>query len=82
SWGGSLVVNDVRRECYRITAGYRSLFSKVYLFDPLSSKGVTAQWNPVSTHYVPDEPALRVSALQKIANQLSPDPAAGDPFWP
>ncbi len=82
SWSGSLIVNDVRRECYRITAGYRSLFSKVYLFDPLSPKGVTAQWNPISTHYVPDDPPLRVSALQKIANQLSPDPATGDPFWP
>lgn len=82
SWSGSLIVNDVRRECYRITAGYRSLFSKVYLFDPLSSKGVTAQWNPISTHYVPDDPPLCVSALQKIANQLSPDPATGDPFWP
>ena len=82
SWAGSLIVNDVRRECYRITAGYRSLFSKVYLFDPLSPKGVTAQWNPISTHYVPDDPPLRVSALQKIANQLSPDPATGDPFWP
>jgi len=82
SWSGSLIVNDVRRECYRITAGYRSLFSKVYLFDPLSSMGVTAQWNPISTHYVSDDPPLRVSALQKIANQLSPDPATGDPFWP
>ena len=82
SWGGSLIVNDVRRECYRITAGYRRLFSKVYLFDPLSPKGLTAQWNPISIHYVPDDPPLRVSALQKLANQLSPDPASGDPFWP
>lgn len=82
SWTGSLIVNDVRRECYRITAGYRRLFSKVYMFDPLSPKGLTAQWNPISTHYVPDDPPLRVSALQKLANQLSPDPATGDPFWP
>ena len=82
SWGGSLVVNDVRRECYRVTAGYRSLFSKVYLFDPLSPKGLTAQWNPISPFYVPDDPPLRISALQKLANQLSPDPASGDPFWP
>ncbi|MEX5744554.1 type IV secretory system conjugative DNA transfer family protein [Massilia sp. X63] len=82
SWRGSLIVNDVRRECYRITAGYRRLFSRVYLFDPLSPKGLTAQWNPISTYYVPDDPPLRVSALQKLANQLSPDPASGDPFWP
>ena len=82
SWGGSLVVNDVRKECYRITAGYRKQFSSVHVFDPLSPTGLTAQWNPISTFYVPDVPALRVDALQKLANQLSPDPAAGDPFWP
>jgi type IV secretion system protein VirD4 len=82
SWRGSIVVNDVRKECYRITAGFRSLFSEVHLFDPLSPKGLTAQWNPISKCYVPDDPPLRVSALQKLANQLSPDPASGDPFWP
>jgi type IV secretion system protein VirD4 len=82
SWRGSIVVNDVRRECYRITAGFRASFSQVYLFDPLSPNGLTAQWNPISVYYVPDHPPLRVSALQKLANQLSPDPASGDPFWP
>lgn len=82
SWPGSLVVNDVRKECYRITAGYRARFSKVYLLDPLSPLGLTAQWNPISKYYVPDDPPLRVSRLQKLANQLSPDPASGDPFWP
>jgi type IV secretion system protein VirD4 len=82
SWRGSIVVNDVRKECYRITAGFRSLFSEIHLLDPLSPKGLTAQWNPISKFYVPDDPPLRVSALQKLANQLSPDPATGDPFWP
>jgi type IV secretion system protein VirD4 len=82
SWLGSLVALDVRKECYRITAGFRSLFSKVFLLDPLSPDGKTARWNPISKHYVPDNPPLRVSALQKLANQLSPDPASGDPFWP
>lgn len=82
SWGGSLVINDVRKESYRITAGYRKLFSKVFLFDPLSPLGLTSQWNPISKNYVPDDPALRVSSLQKLANQLSPDPATDDPFWP
>lgn len=82
SWHGSLVVNDVRKECYRITAGFRARVSEVHLFDPLSRNGMTAQWNPISPYYVPDEPALCVDALQKLANQLSPDPATGDPFWP
>lgn len=82
TWLGSMVVNDVRRECYRITAGFRARISEVHLFDPLSPTGLTAQWNPISKNYVPDDPPLRVSALQKLANQLSPDPATGDPFWP
>jgi len=82
SWRGSFVINDTRKECYRITAGWRSLFSKVFLFDPLSPDGRTAQWNPISSYYVPDDPAQRINALQKIANMLSPDPASGDPFWP
>jgi type IV secretion system protein VirD4 len=79
---GNFVINDTRKECYRITAGWRSLFSKVFLLDPLSPNGRTAQWNPISRFYVPDEPALRINALQKISNMLSPDPASGDPFWP
>lgn len=82
SWRGSFVINDTRKECYRISAGWRSLFSKVFLFDPLSPSGRTAQWNPISPFYVPDDPAQRINALQKIANMLSPDPASGDPFWP
>lgn len=82
SWRGSFVINDTRKECYRITAGWRSTFSKVFLFDPLSPDGRTAQWNPISRFYVPDDPAQRINALQKIANMLSPDPASGDPFWP
>ncbi|KQQ96106.1 type IV secretory system conjugative DNA transfer family protein [Massilia sp. Leaf139] len=82
SWLGSLVVNDARKECHRITAGWRRLFSEVHLIDPLSPTGNTAQCNPISRLYIPDGEALRVDRLQKLANQLSPDPAAGDVFWP
>lgn len=83
AWLGSIVVNDVRKECYRITAGWRCLFSKVHLFEPLSPTGHTAQWNPMSQYYVSDESeAARINDLQKLANHLSPDPAQGDPFWP
>lgn len=80
SFTGSFVVLDVRRECWRITAGWRATFSCTYLFDPLAEDGRTAQWNPLS--YVRDDPALRINDLQKLGNQLSPDPAVGDPFWP
>jgi type IV secretion system protein VirD4 len=82
SWRGSIVVNDMRKECYRITAGFRSLFSEVHLFNPLAPDGKTAQFNPLSSLYIPDEPAQRVSGLQRLANMLSPNPAQGDEFWP
>lgn len=82
SWQSSMVVTDVRRECYRVTAGFRQRISEIHLFDPLSPAGLTAQWNPISPYYVPNDPPLRISALQKLANQLSPDPVTGDPFWP
>lgn len=80
SWLDSLVVLDIRKECWRITAGWRSIFSKTFLFDPLSEDGLTAQWNPLS--YVRNDPVLRINDLQKIGNMLSPDPAHGDVFWP
>lgn len=82
SWSGSLVVNDVRKECYRITAGWRSLFSTVHLFDPLSETGHTAQYNPLSPFYIRDEPNLRINDILKLANRLSPNGSAGDEFWP
>lgn len=82
SWLGSLVVNDVRKECYRITAGWRSTFSEVHLFDPLSRTHQTARWNPLSSKYISDEPALRISDVMKLANRLSPNGASGDEFWP
>jgi type IV secretion system protein VirD4 len=80
SWQGSWFVLDVRKECWRITAGWRSTFSDTFLFDPLAEDGSTAQWNPMS--YVRNAPALRINDLQKLANQLSPSPAVGDEFWP
>lgn len=82
SWTGSMVVNDPRNECYLATAGWRAVFSEVHLFAPLSQDGCTAQFNPISRLYVPDDPALRINKLQKLANMLSPDPPNADPFWP
>ncbi len=80
SWCASFVVLDIRKECWRISAGWRATFSDTFLFDPLAEDGHTAQWNPLS--YVRDDPALRINDLQKLGNMLSPDPAVGDPFWP
>lgn len=79
SWDGSVVLLDVRQESFRITSGFRSKFSAVYLFNPVAEDGKTMQWNPLS--YVRDDPVLRIDDLQKIAGMLSPDPADSDSFW-
>ena len=81
NWWGSFVVLDIRKECWRITAGWRATFSKTHLFDPLAENGLTAQWNCLS-YLRTDRAELLINDIQKLANQLSPDPAAGDPFWP
>lgn len=80
SWPDSVVLLDIRNESFRITSGFRSTFSDVYLFNPVDPERRTMQWNPLD--YVSDDPLLRVNDLQKIGNMLSPDPAEGDPFWP
>ncbi|WP_234420062.1 type IV secretory system conjugative DNA transfer family protein, partial [Xanthomonas fragariae] len=80
NWPQSVVLLDVRQESYRLTSGFRKMFSDVFLFNPVAEDGRTMQWNPLS--YVNDDPMLRINDLQKIANMLSPDPAEGDPFWP
>src|SRR5689334_635759 len=49
AWRGSLVVLDIKGECYRATAGYRKhvLGQDVYLFDPAAVTGRTHCWNPL-----------------------------------
>lgn len=79
AWDGSVVLLDVRQESFRITSGFRSKFSDVYLFNPVAEDGKTMQWNPLS--YVRNDPVLRIDDLQKIAGMLSPDPADSDSFW-
>ncbi len=80
NWPGSLVCVDIKRENWDKTAGYRhSAGQPCFLFDPLATDGATARWNPL--WYVPEDPDLRVSSLQQIAEMLYPDPASGDPFW-
>src|SRR4029077_20295838 len=38
-----------------------------------------ARWNPLG--YVPDDPALRINALQRIADMLYQETPGVDPFW-
>jgi type IV secretion system protein VirD4 len=80
TWPGSLVCMDMKRENWRITAGFRAACGQAcYLFDPFAEDGHTARWNPFS--YVSHDPARRLNDLQRIAEMLYPDPPGADPFW-
>src|SRR3546814_11641609 len=49
SWPDSVVVLDVKRENWDITAGFRARHGQaVYLFDPLDPEGRSARYNPLS----------------------------------
>jgi type IV secretion system protein VirD4 len=79
NWPGSVLVLDIKKENWTLTAGYRSLFGEVYLFDPFSADGRTSRWNPFT--YVSDNPHLRIDDVQRIATMLCQEFPGADPFW-
>ena len=81
NWRDSVVVLDVKRENWDITAGFRKDSGQdVYLFDPLDVDRRTARYNPLS--YIRRYDAIEViNELQKISVMLFPAPERGDPFW-
>lgn len=80
SWPGSLICQDIKLENWRLTAGYRMrLGQPCYLINPLDPNGNTAGSNPLS--YVPRDPNLRISGIQRIAATLFPEVPGTDPFW-
>ena len=80
SWPDSLVITDIKREVWNLTAGYRaSQGQKVYLLDLLSEDGRTAHWNCLS--YVSSQPERRINDIQRIADILYADVPGTDPFW-
>ncbi|WP_093086076.1 type IV secretory system conjugative DNA transfer family protein [Sphingobium sp. AP50] len=81
SWPDSVVVLDVKRENWTITAGFRARHGQtVYLFDPLDPEGRSARYNPLSFIDREDDTDV-VNELQKIAGMLFPAPEKADPFW-
>src|ERR1700761_7975833 len=79
NWHGSTLTLDPKIENFTITAGYRSLFDEVYLFNPFAADGRTARWNMLS--YVSENPYLRVDDVQRIATMLFQEVPGADPFW-
>lgn len=78
-WKGSLICQDVKLENWQLTAGYRATLGPVFLVNPLDPSGNTACCNPLA--YVPTDPNLRISGIQRIAATLFPEIPGTDPFW-
>ena len=47
-WSASCIVNDIKSENWAVTAGYRKRMGQMCIkFEPTSSDGSTARWNPL-----------------------------------
>ena len=74
----SVVVLDIKRENYVISAGFRRAHGQeVYLFDPFAEDARTHRYNPLSAI---SEGLLRVSDILALAHALYPTHGHDD-FW-
>ena len=79
-WAGSLVVTDIKREVWTLTAGFRASQGQAcHLLDLLAPDGRTARWNCLS--YVSQDPDQRINDIQRIADILYQESPGADPFW-
>ena len=80
-WQGSVVVNDLKGELYRLTSRYRQehLGNKCFIWAPSDETMQTHKYNPF--FYVSRNPDLRIRDLQLIAEILIPGQQSNDAFW-
>lgn len=78
SYPDSVVVLDIKRENYAITAGFRRAHGQeVYLFDPFAEDGRTHRFNPLSAI---SDGLFRVGDILAIGYALYPQ-GGHDDFW-
>jgi type IV secretion system protein VirD4 len=78
SYSDSVVVLDIKRENYALTAGFRRAHGQdVYLFDPFAEDGRTHRYNPLSAI---SDGHFRVGDILAIGYALYP-PGGHDDFW-
>jgi len=81
TWPHSVVVLDIKRENFAITAGYRAEHGqRVLLFDPLAPDGRTTRFNPLG-HVDRADVLAGLDELQRMAVMLLPGHDQADPFW-
>ncbi len=77
TWNGSVVVLDIKKENWQLTAGHRAKHQKVYLWSPMDDR--SACYNPLD--HLPPRRAERITDIQKLAQILLPRPERGDTMW-
>ena len=81
TWNDSALVLDVKRENWEKTAGFRSQYQDVHLFNPLAIPGATARYNPLA-HIDISNPDSVITDLQQVAMMLFDGPSDSDKaFW-
>ena len=77
AWNGSVVVLDIKKENYAITAGHRAKHQQVYLWSPMDDR--SACYNPLD--FIAPSGAARITDIQKLAQILLPRPERGETMW-
>lgn len=77
SFKDSMVVNDIKGECFKLTAGFRKKYGhQVYVFNPFDKNGCTHRYNPLK--YVREDKKYRVGDLQSIGSIFYPNSKGDD----
>ena len=77
SWTGSVVVLDIKKENYAITAGYRDQHHPVYLWSPMDEH--SARFNPLD--FIAQAGPQRITDIQNLATILLPHSGRGERMW-
>ena len=77
TWNGSVVVLDIKKENYTLTAGYRAKHQEVHMWSPMDER--SARYNPFD--FVAKRGPNRITDLQKLAQILLPRPDHGETMW-
>ena len=77
TWNGSVVVLDIKKENYTLTAGYRAKHQEVHMWSPMDER--SARYNPFD--FVAERGPNRITDLQKLAQILLPRPEHGETMW-
>jgi type IV secretion system protein VirD4 len=76
NWPHSVVVNDIKDECFKLTAGFRAACGqRVYRWAPFDAEGRTCQYNPLA--YLDPRSSRLVSDVISLGLLFYPDDSKG-----